>query len=559
MTSDQESDIDPSSLTHEDVVGRTATTVVHEARRTGGEGPTHLAVKHPARHGTLTDETVDRFQQEARQWAGLDDHANIVSVTDWGYDSLPWIRGDAPVPWIAMEAMTGPAFRTVAEHATVDESLWIARHIVDAVWHAHHRGVVHLDLKPSNVLFADRETDQWPIPKVADWEVSKSLLDSADEIGITTPGYFAPEQEHHETTDHRTDQFQLGIVLYELFTGTHPFVDDLDSAPEQERIAGVLEGNYTPPSQSRSEIPTALDDVFDRVLAKDPADRYEATIDLRRALERIEADRTLGGTPSTGSDAATDDSQGPESIDSSDDGTRSFSNLVRDIRDEEKSDLDPTDDRKTDDEDATERTFRDRVEEIRAERGKDAGGDIESNTSEDEDDEEQSFRERVEEIRAERGEESAGDLETDVSEDEDGEDKTFRERVEEIRAEREEESGEGAETIVPGDEDGEDKTFRERVEEIRERRAAETSEGGSEATETESIRDDDETGQRGGGVTDSRFDPGAYPEARARDLAAAIRAVEDGDPERSLAEAVEEIDDRSLAAAVALLSQSADH
>ena len=207
--------LDPSALRHDDVIGRTATTVVHRVRRPGEDGPDDIAVKHPARHGTLTEETIDGFDHEARQWAGLDDHPNVVSVIDWGYDPLPWLRGDAPVPWIATEVVDGPDLRAVAEDATVEQSLWTAQRLVDAVWHAHHRGVVHLDLKPSNVLFTSGEPDRWPIPKVADWELSRSLLGQGAAVGISTPGYCAPEQDGQGTTDQRTDQFQLGIVLYE--------------------------------------------------------------------------------------------------------------------------------------------------------------------------------------------------------------------------------------------------------------------------------------------------------------------------------------------------------
>ncbi|ACV49387.1 outer membrane protein assembly factor BamB family protein [Halomicrobium mukohataei] len=277
--------LDPSALRHDDVIGRTATTVVHRVRHPGEDGPDGIAVKHPARHGTLTEETIDGFDHEARQWAGLDDHPNVVSVIDWGYDPLPWLRGDASVPWIATEVVDGPDLRAVAEDATVEQSLWTAQRLVDAVWHAHHRGVVHLDLKPSNVLFAPGE--RWPIPKVADWELSRSLLGQGAAVGISTPGYCAPEQDGQGTTDQRTDQFQLAIVLYELFTGTHPFVDDLAATPQRERIERVLDADHRSPSERRPELPAALDDVFERALARDPADRYEATIDLRRALERI--------------------------------------------------------------------------------------------------------------------------------------------------------------------------------------------------------------------------------------------------------------------------------
>jgi serine/threonine protein kinase len=198
-----------------------------------------------------------------------------------------------------MELMGGGDLGDAAGDLGVAQSLWTATVVTDGVWHAHEHGVVHLDLKPSNVLFAEAGPDTWAVPKVADWELSRSLLDGPADVGITTPRYVAPEQARGDETDHRTDQFQLAVALYELFTGRHPFVADPSSLPESELVTRIREGDPTPPSRVRPALPPELDDALFRAVATDPADRYEATIDLRRAFERI-ADGDTPSAPGTG-------------------------------------------------------------------------------------------------------------------------------------------------------------------------------------------------------------------------------------------------------------------
>ena len=525
--------------------------VVYEAAVPGDAPPDRVALKEPSDdHGTVTGDVVDAFLDEASTWAMLDRHEretprwagseHVVGIVDTG----------TKLPWIAMEYMDGGDLADRLDGTDglpLEEALWIGECVCRAIDLAHNYGVAHLDIKPANVLFRETEPGSWDVPKLADWGLARSLSEQNDTVDGLSVRYAAPEQfepEEFGEPDMLTDVYQTGALVYALLTGRPPFVGTQMSVMYDV----VSDDSPSPPSSHRDDVPPAVDALVSIALETSKRDRYDAIQIFRQALT---AARTGQALPPSVADRVPDDSDGVESHDTTDDGEQSFRELVRETRDEGESDVGSTNENENGETDATERTFRERVGEIRAERAEDADVDVEIDTSDDEDeedDEDMSFRERVEEIRAERAEESGEGVEIDTSDDEDEEDDedlSFRERVEEIRAERAEEADEDVERDTPDGEDHEDKPFRERVGDVRERRAAENS--------------DDETGQRDGDVTSSEFDPDAFPEARTRDLAAAIRAVEDGDPDRSLVEAVEDIDDRSLAAAVALLSQSADH
>lgn len=281
----------PSQFEHKTKIGQTQTTVVHLVTSNHGE----VAIKHPARHETLGRDVFKTFQQEASQWAHLDDHNHIVGVVDWGTNPLPWLHQEGDMPWIAMEYMDGGDLTGYAGGLSPTGLLWAAEQLADAVWHAHHNGLMHHDLKPANILFKETTDEQWNIPKIADWELARTLLTHSDSIGVTTPKYIAPEQARNETTDQRTDQFQLGIVLYELFTGSYPFVDDSGNAPEAALINGILQNEPIPPSTRRPALPEDVDQILLGMLAKDPDSRYEAMLQVRNAFSNV-TDKL--GTPS---------------------------------------------------------------------------------------------------------------------------------------------------------------------------------------------------------------------------------------------------------------------
>ncbi|MFB6152154.1 MAG: halocyanin domain-containing protein [Haloarculaceae archaeon] len=239
--------------------------------------PVDLAVKEPRLQGTLHADQVERMLAEAETWAKLDDHDHVVDVVDYGSD---------PVPWIAMEYMDAGHLGERAGALSTDRALWTALAVTEAVYHAHRHGVAHLDLKPENVLFRSVE-GVWDVPKVADWGLSKHLLDHSKSVEGLSPQYAAPEQfdEEYGPTDDRTDVYQLGAVLYELFTGRPPF----EGSPTAVMRA-VMEERPTPPSDV-ADVPPALDDALMPALATDRRDRYDTVVYLRDAFRDMLDDR----------------------------------------------------------------------------------------------------------------------------------------------------------------------------------------------------------------------------------------------------------------------------
>ncbi|PSQ19142.1 hypothetical protein BRD00_02530 [Halobacteriales archaeon QS_8_69_26] len=253
------------------VLGRGGSATVHEVR----VGDRRFALKEP--HVPGDDAVVRRFRREAETWERLDDHDGVVDVLGWSTD---------PHPWIALELADGGDLRDRGGHS-VGEATRIARTLADAVHHAHRHGVVHLDLKPDNVLF---RTDGPDDPAIADWGLARLREDAPDADGVSPP-YGAPEQlapDRFGDPDERTDVYQLGALYYRLLTGESPASDGATPSPE-----AALDGDPPRPTEVDPALPEAVDDVVARAMATDPADRYASALELRRDLDSLGA--TLAG------------------------------------------------------------------------------------------------------------------------------------------------------------------------------------------------------------------------------------------------------------------------
>ncbi|WP_251328405.1 PQQ-binding-like beta-propeller repeat protein [Haloplanus pelagicus] len=259
--------------------GGTADVYRGIVRRDDGDVP--IALKTPRMSGTIHTERVERLLDEAETWARLADHDHIVGVIDWDVE---------PIPWIAMEYMDGGHLGARSGTLPFDQALWTAIAVTTAVRHAHRQGVAHLDLKPENVLFREVE-DAWDVPKVADWGLSKHLLEHSQSVdGLSLP-YAAPEQfdDEYGGTDELTDIYQLGAVLYELFAGRPPF-----EGQSAEIMHKTLTETPVPPSERDSALPAALDDVLLTALASEKSDRYESIIYFRDALQELDSSTSWG-------------------------------------------------------------------------------------------------------------------------------------------------------------------------------------------------------------------------------------------------------------------------
>jgi len=265
--------VDYADIEQLDLVGSGERSDVYRVRAETDSGARTLALKKPRIEGGSDSALVANVQSEAETWAALDDHRNVVDVVDWGTE---------PEPWILMEYMDGGHLGQRAGTFQFDHAVWTAVSTVHAVRHAHRQGVVHLDLKPTNVLFRVVE-DAWDVPKVADWGLSWRLLTHSGTVEGFSPDYAAPEQvdDSFGDPDDRTDIYQLGALCYTLFTGQAPF-----EGPPADVVQSVVEGRPTPPSEV-ADLPEVVDDIVMTAMAKDRSDRYESVLYLRDDLRAL--------------------------------------------------------------------------------------------------------------------------------------------------------------------------------------------------------------------------------------------------------------------------------
>jgi eukaryotic-like serine/threonine-protein kinase len=228
-----------------------------------------------------------RFEREARLTSSLNHH-NIVVVYDIGeQDGLSYI---------AMEFVEGETLFDMLHRGPLSAQVAtdFAWQIADGLARAHGAGVIHRDLKPSNIMVTPERR-----AKILDFGLGK-LLESdgnaTDETVLgpmgpaTTPGillgtaaYMAPEQAQGRFADMRSDQFALGLILYEMLTGQHPFT----RASGVQTLTAIIQDDAPPIAVTAPRTPEALALIVERCLAKSPADRFESTGDLARALQDV--------------------------------------------------------------------------------------------------------------------------------------------------------------------------------------------------------------------------------------------------------------------------------
>jgi serine/threonine-protein kinase len=220
------------------------------------------------------EQFVERFRREAKNAAALS-HPNIVSIYD---------RGEAEgTYYIAMEYIDGRSLKELVVSrgpAPLTVAVEYARQVLSALRFAHRHGIVHRDIKPHNVM-----VDAEGRVKVTDFGIARAGTSQMTEAGsiVGTAQYLSPEQARGTNVDQRSDVYSLGIVLYELLTGTVPFNGDTPVEIAMKHLSTIAE----PPSAKRADIPRDLDLIVMRALAKDPDDRYQSAEEMDADLERF--------------------------------------------------------------------------------------------------------------------------------------------------------------------------------------------------------------------------------------------------------------------------------
>lgn len=235
-------------------------------------GDQHVAIKVLADRLANNPDFVSRFYREAKSGSALD-HPHIVHCFGAGRDT------DSGKHYLLMEFVDGPSARSLIDcfgRMSVGDAVHVTLDIARALEFVHARNYVHRDIKPDNILIT-----QSGVAKLADLGLAKCMGEvsqlSNHRQGFGTPDYMPCEQAIDATkADHRSDIYSLGATFYHLLTGDAPFAGKTHAQVAQKKMSG----QYTPASVLQSEVPTSLDAILSRMLAKEPAGRYVSASDL---------------------------------------------------------------------------------------------------------------------------------------------------------------------------------------------------------------------------------------------------------------------------------------
>ncbi|HLL74091.1 MAG TPA: serine/threonine-protein kinase, partial [Pyrinomonadaceae bacterium] len=277
----------------EELIGRGGMGVVFRGRHT--KLPREVAIKSISpRAGSDLRSLRHRFEREAFIQSQLD-HPGIVKIYDYivaeqtYYIVMEYVEGRSLAQLLAREPQA----------IVPDRALYFFDQILTAVSYAHnftyededgrqHRGIIHRDFKPANILVTPNDR-----VKITDFGIVKlvgsSTTDTLTSGAYGSPRYVSPEQAEGKQVDQRSDIYSLGVILYEMLTGTPPYGGDAEKLSRTELLRAHVERTPRQPSELNPAITPELEALITRALAKDPAERFQTSAEFLRAVRLARA------------------------------------------------------------------------------------------------------------------------------------------------------------------------------------------------------------------------------------------------------------------------------
>ena len=286
-------EFDPSNLINTELggwrltneLGRGGMGVVYVAERTR-EGVRENAAIKLLSIPLFDAEASKRFINEAAVLARLN-HPGICGLRDWGRSEHNW-------PYLVLDLIEGQPIDQYVSKVPLKRRIELIASVAEAVNSAHRQLVVHLDIKPENILI-----DQHGVPMLLDFGVSHILAEEGDGATATlnrwlTPDYASPEQLRGEPPSAAADIYSLGAVLYQVITEQRPF--DLKKASLADALQ-IIEKGVQAPSQITKGLPRELDTIIAKAMHPDPAQRYSSAAALADDLHAHLAKRPVSAKP----------------------------------------------------------------------------------------------------------------------------------------------------------------------------------------------------------------------------------------------------------------------
>ncbi|MFC1724291.1 protein kinase [candidate division KSB1 bacterium] len=233
-----------------------------------------VAVKFLPRHISSDNVSRERFRIEARAAASLN-HQNIATIYEIGET-----EGET---YIAMEYVKGQSLKEKvnAGPMKLGKAIDTAVQIAEGLEEAHEKGVIHRDIKSSNIMITEKGR-----AKITDFGLAKmpsSTFETREGTVLGTAAYMSPQQARGEEVDHLTDIWSLGVVLFEMLTGDLPFKGEY----EQAVLYSILNVDSEPLTQIRKDAPKKLEQIINKAMEKEPEKRFQSVSEFKNSLKEL--------------------------------------------------------------------------------------------------------------------------------------------------------------------------------------------------------------------------------------------------------------------------------